>query len=85
MNPKLTLDQPADADDARQYLMSYSNRARKLSRMARPLLADIASQQQIVLGGVSAYSRDELVSLIIGAEYPDFTAAGHILATSVTA
>jgi hypothetical protein len=78
MSVKLTLDQPATADDARQYLASYASRAGKLGRMARPLLADIAGR--LVLGGVAGWSRDEMVNMIIADEYPDFRTAGHILA-----
>jgi hypothetical protein len=80
----LTLDQPADADTARQYLISYSARVRKLGRLPIAQLGDLADAllgQQIH----GRNSRSELVSQIIAAEYPDFAAAGHILAASVTA
>ena len=80
----LTLDQPANADTAKQYLLSYSARARKLDRMTKSTL-DATYRRLNDLTDPSGWDKYEITSAILSMEYPDFAAAGHVYAQSLEA
>ena len=76
-----TLDQPASQDTARQYLISYSSRAAKLSRMPKATL--VATYRRLNdLTDPQGWAKDEITNAILVIEYPDFATAGHIYANA---
>jgi hypothetical protein len=74
----LTLDQPAERETARQYIASHDSRARALSRMIRPKLAQIwwnLHPGAWTVTPVTSWGKDELINAVMTAEYPDINAA----------
>lgn len=88
MNVKLTLDQPADKDTARQYILSHDARAKKLRRMVKELLAELycaAYPGAWYDTPPARWGRDELVSGVLDFEYPDIAAARATYYAAVSA
>ena len=75
----LTLDQPACKETARQYLLSYASRARKLAQKNLATLVTIYGQLNPGQP-VGGWTRADLTNSIMAIEYPDFAAAGHTYA-----
>ena len=79
----LTLDQPADAVTAKQYILSHDARVVKLSRMTARTLRGIYSKVGYLDVGLDL-TIDEMISGIVGAEYPDITTARKVYVDAVT-